>query len=64
MFWPERSHRTESGETQEAGLDVSLQFRAGRAGDRSEGAAGPGGLDIPGGVLRHTQRGQTVSEYF
>ena len=48
LFWSERSDWTETGETQEAGLDVSLQFRAGRVGDCSEGTAGPRGQNIPG----------------
>ena len=63
LFRTERSDRRETGEREEAGLDVSLQLRAGRPGDRSEGAAGPGGQNIPGGVLRHSQRGQNISEY-
>ena len=63
LFWSERSHRREAGETEAAGLDVSLQFRAGRVGDRSAGAAGPRGQNIPSRVQRHTQRGQNISKY-
>ena len=48
LFWSERSERPEAGETKEAGVDVSLQFRAGRPGDCSEGTAGPRGQNIPG----------------
>ena len=38
----------ETGEAPEAGVDVSLQFRAGRVGDCSEGTAGPRRQNIPG----------------